>query len=78
MSALLILSTLTLLPTTHADEKSPISILYYEPIQLIDTEIPGNNTTTLATVDDYEQIIFDAFGRRFALQPVASRFALYA
>ncbi|MDP7661467.1 MAG: M12 family metallo-peptidase, partial [Gammaproteobacteria bacterium] len=73
MSALLILSTLTLLPTTHADEKSPISILYYEPIQLIDTEIPGNNTTTLATVDDYEQIIFDAFGRRFALQPVALR-----
>lgn len=73
MPALLILSILILTLTAHAEEKSSISILYYEPVQLIETKLSSKKTTVLATADNYEPFIFDAFGRHFELQPVESR-----
>jgi len=67
--ALLITAILALAPTAGADDQNPLSILYYEPIRLVDTPPPDKGSSTLATDGKLAPLIFDAYGRRFELQP---------
>jgi len=69
MPALLITAILALAPTAGADDQNPVSILYYEPIRLVDTPSSGKGPSTLATDGKLAPLIFDAYGRRFELQP---------
>jgi len=51
-----------------ADADAPVSILYYESIQLITAPDNGKYSATPAAVDTQATLSFDAYGRRFELQ----------
>jgi hypothetical protein len=72
MSVFIIIITLALqLPVvadSHTDDDAPISILYYESIQLITTPDDGKHNATLAAADTQSTLSFDAYGRRFELK----------
>ena len=68
--ACLITIILALAQTARADEQNPISILYYEPIQL--AGMPST-AQQLPTGAEFAPLVFDAYGRRFELQPSESQ-----
>jgi len=69
MPAILITLLLALLTTAHAADKNNISILYYESIRLVDAPSSEKNTASLAAADETVSLMFEAYGRRFELQP---------
>jgi len=69
MPAILITFLLALLSTVRAAEQNNISILYYEPIRLTDTPSSGKNISSLTAADETAALFFEAYGRRFELQP---------
>ncbi len=69
LPAVLIIILLSPAYSAHATDEASVSILYYEPIQFIDPPLPGKNTATLTAAGQITPLIFDAYGRRFELQP---------
>jgi hypothetical protein len=72
LSVFIIIITLALqLPVVAdnlADDDAPVSILYYESIQLITPPDNGKYNATPAAVETQATLRFDAYGRRFELQ----------
>jgi len=59
--------------SARADDVMSVSILYHETVRIIvDTEA-GKHNTMLAAIDSQASLSFDAYGRRFELQPDETR-----
>ncbi len=71
--AILIAAILALATAAHADAEDPVSILYHEPIQLINSPAVSKASTTLAATSIPSPLTFEAFGRRFELLPDEQR-----
>jgi len=69
----LLISILALHPAARADDDTSVSILYYESIQLVAVPENGKGNATLAMSDEPATLRFDAYGRRFELQPDETR-----
>lgn len=70
---ILIAAILALAPPAHADTEDPVSILYYEPLQLLASPSTSKSGSTLAADSIPSPLTFEAYGRRFELLPDEQR-----
>jgi len=71
--AILITVTLALATAAQADAEDPVSILYHEPIRLLNSPAVSKAGTTLAAKSIPSPLTFVAYGRHFELRPDEQR-----